>query len=498
MNVSCTNCGKRYVIADEKLVGKKSVRIRCKQCQSLISITVPEAVAEPAPPPAEEPSPWAEERTRAMPAMDTAATWYAMVGGAQIGPLDAHNLTARLQAKEVTLRSFLWKPGMDDWKRASDIPELSPLLAGVTFQASAPPPPPPKREARVATPIESSHAPEPDEPPPPEAQALQPQAQAPQPQAQAQAPQPGPLSDLFSDVSAQTELPAPDATPPGDEDAPAEAAHDEPNAAADPFAQLSGGDDAQAPPIGEATRFFIAQAGVNKRNPPWKIALFIALFIGLPVGLVFLLQSFHIVELPTVTHTDADGTVTQEPFFSPGGMSGLKDILTGDAKRRQEEAARKARERVARAKTPSQAPGEEPPPTPKVQDPDVAAFYQESGTRTVAPRVRKTDGAPAAVDAAGLSAEAVSRVVADKSKAFQLCIDQALHRNPNLAVGNITVVLSVSRSGAVKAASIEPKKHEGADWAQCMMGSARRIVFPASDGETQVELPFKVGVAVVP
>jgi hypothetical protein len=31
-----------------------------------------------------------------------------------------------------------------------------------------------------------------------------------------------------------------------------------------------------------------------------------------------------------------------------------------------------------------------------------------------------------------------------------------------------------------------------------MMGAARRIVFPASDGETQVELPFKVGVSMGP
>ena len=90
------------------------------------------------------------------------------------------------------------------------------------------------------------------------------------------------------------------------------------------------------------------------------------------------------------------------------------------------------------------------------------------------------------------------QAVADKSKAFQTCIDGALRRNPNLAVGSITVVLNVGTSGAVRSAGIEPKKHEVTDWGQCIMSTGKRIVFPGSDAETQVELPFKVGVAVTP
>ena len=37
MNVTCDKCGKRYVISDDKVAGKASVKIRCKQCQNLIS-----------------------------------------------------------------------------------------------------------------------------------------------------------------------------------------------------------------------------------------------------------------------------------------------------------------------------------------------------------------------------------------------------------------------------------------------------------------------------
>lgn len=555
VNVSCNNCGKKYVISDDKVAGKTSVKIRCKQCQSLISVAVSGAAAAAAGPspqaavasrpsraahvassPSSPPttSPWADEQTRAMPAMDTAATWYAMIQGKQTGPLDVRALSEKVTAGEVTLRTYLWKPGMGDWKRASDVPEVSPIFAGVSVGATATGPTQPAPEARrpvtrssasavqrdVAT---ANEVPSPEVAPrraptstqsglrsrpsviePIETPAPQPEPQpAPQPRAKTPAKVDAPLNDLFGDLGGTGETPAP-----SQEHEASGGQEQSQSGQLDPFAQLSGGDDVQAPPIGEATRFFIAQAGVNKRNPPWKIALFVALFVGVPVGLVFLLQSFHIVELPTVTRTNEDGTVTQEPFFSTGGMSGLKDLLTGDAKKKKAEADRLKKEKealaaAAAAKKQQQAQAgtqEEPPPQPKPQDPSLAAFYQDDGKKTVGPKVRKSDqeAAGSTVNSSGLSPEAVAKVVADKSKAFQLCIDNALHRNPNLAVGNITVVLNVGASGAVKSAAIEPKKHEGSDWAQCMMGASRRIVFPASDGETQVELPFKVGVALSP
>ncbi|MEW5743100.1 MAG: GYF domain-containing protein [Myxococcota bacterium] len=545
MNVTCNNCGKKYVISDDKVAGKASVKIRCKQCQSLITVAVATAAgasagpasataavsrpsrshaATPPAPAGPAGSPWADEQTRAMPAMDTSATWYAMVQGAQVGPFDLRALSAKVKAGEVTLRTYLWKPGMADWKRASDVPEVSPVFAGVSVGATATGPTQPSPEARrtgttpavqrdvatanevpspeVATPrprtsttsgVRARPSPQPEPAPQPEPR--------PQPKARPQS-QSEPLNDLFGDLGGTGETPAP-----SQEHATSGATDQPTSGQVDPFAQLSQGDDVQAPPIGEATRFFIAQAGVNKRNPPWKIALFVVAFIGVPVGLVFLLQSFHIVELPTVTRTNEDGTVTQEPFFSPGGMSGLKDLLTGDAKRKKAEAERLRKEKealAAAAAKPKPQPGattpDEPPPQPKPQDPSLAAFYQDDDKKTVGPKVRKSDqeNPSSAVNSSGLSPEAVSKVVADKSKAFQLCIDTALHRNPNLAVGNITVVLNVGASGAVKSASIEPKKHEGSDWAQCMMSASRRIVFPSSDGETQVELPFKVGVAMSP
>ncbi|MBS1148831.1 MAG: hypothetical protein H6Q89_529, partial [Myxococcaceae bacterium] len=140
MNVTCDKCNKRYSIADDKVRGK-SVKIRCKQCQNLISVQgpapVPAGLELGGAPAAVGSSPWEEERTRAMPAMDVTAQWFAMVKGKQLGPFDMKGLEGKVKAGELTLRTYLWKQGMADWKRASDVPEVSSVFAGVSVGATA-------------------------------------------------------------------------------------------------------------------------------------------------------------------------------------------------------------------------------------------------------------------------------------------------------------------------------------------------------------------------
>jgi len=508
VNVTCDKCSKRYVISDDKVAGKTSVKIRCKQCQNLITVPVTGASTGPEPIEQAEQRPSAvaqrspeEEPTSAMPPLETTAQWFAMLGGKQQGPFDLVELQRRVNAGEVTLRTYLWKAGMGDWKRAADVAEVSPVFAGVSVPNAAAAAPARRVPTRERAAVQRDVAVSNEVP-----SANRPTAQN---GSGAVVEQNKPLNDLFGDVSGLNDLPrdakgAPEpAVGSGADEPPAQ----EPQI--DPFAALSQDDGKEAPPPGEATRFFIAQAGVNKRNPPWKIALFVMAFIVGPIALVYVLNTFEIVKLPTVTTTDENGQEVQESFFSAGGVGGLKDLLTGDAKRRKAEAERQRleKEALARAaknqpKVPTTPRNDEPEVVvPKVQDPNLAAFYAEDDRKTRVPKVRgggEENSGGTAVNTSGLTPEAVSKVVADKSKAFQTCIDNALRRTPNMAVGNVTVVLTVGPSGAVKAASVEPKKHEASDWGQCMMSTGKRIVFPGSDAETQVELPFKVGVAVAP
>ncbi|MFO0594806.1 MAG: GYF domain-containing protein [Myxococcaceae bacterium] len=533
MNVSCDKCGKRYVISDDKVAGKSSVKIRCKQCQNLITVAVGGGAAAPAAQPAQaaQPaprssssgivpaprSPWEDEATRAMPPLDASAQWFAMVRGKQEGPWDANALSQKAAAGEITLRTYLWKSGMGDWKRAADLPELSAVFAGTPQRPPSEasmtvrPPPPPRTATKQQHAVQRDVALANELPAP--GLTNRPTAQSGAGAVVAKSSTQAPLNDLFGDVSGLNDLPKDRSKEsPVAESPSAESPQPESNSApVDPFAALSAGDGKEAPPPGEATRFFIAQAGVNKRNPPWKIALAIMAFIGGPIALLYILNTFEIVKLPTVTTTNDKGEEVQESFFSAGGVGGLKDLLTGDAKKRKEEAERQRleKEKLAKAKLvaantgPKKDPKDDEPEVvkPKEQDPSLVDFYGKDDRRQVGPKVRKDpgeEGNSGAVNTSGLSQEAIAKVVADKGKAFQTCIDNALRRQPNLAVGKLEVVLQVGPSGAVKSASLNPKKHEMTEWGQCMMSTGKRIVFPSSDSETEVQLPFTVGVAVAP
>ncbi len=308
--------------------------------------------------------------------------------------------------------------------------------------------------------------------------------------------------------------------------APAQVLSSEPAPAeADPFAKLSevpasAVSDPNKPP-GEVTRYFIAQSGAGKRNPPWKIALFVVAGIGVPVGLLYLLSSFSVVKLE-VTRTNADGEEVKEEFFSGNGISGLKDLMTGEEARRKEAAAKAKAERAAKAAAAAAAAAKEkglgqlggPVGGPldssgrmggsagavAAGDPD---FVGSADPRNIgalrkdaAPKLRGVEtNAPAPSSAGGLPDDAAAKVVAQSQPAFQGCIEQSLRRNPNLKVGKVAVVVQVVKSGVVKSASIEPKKHLATDWGECLVNRARKMVFPpfSGDDEAEVQVPLVVG-----
>jgi hypothetical protein len=572
VNVSCTNCGKRYVLSDDKVAGKSSVKIRCKQCQSLISIDVANAEESGAsnPMPAargsgalamaavQQPtgSPWEEEATKAMPALDMTAQWHAMIGGVQQGPFDVRALMAKVAGGEVTLRTYLWKTGMGDWKRAADVAEVSPIFAGSGAAPSSNPSQPNKPLTRTSQPVARKDIAVANELPSPEvtrprggnvadplpagsqlsaattaAAARQSGAfkvdpaptnpksgafAAPlaevstEPTRPAQAEQP--LNDLFGDLS-NSNL---EHVPSGDSEVhetPSQQSAQAPSGQADidPFAALGEPSAKELPPPGEATKFFIAQAGVNKRNPPWKIALFAISVVALPTAVLFLLSTFNVVQLPKVTRTNEKGEEVQENFFSSEGVGGLRDLLTGDAKKRKEEAALRERERVAAEAAAAAAaararalamnsgggPAVEPDPVNPPTNPGLAsdfALLDDPNKKSRGPKDRNNN--PNAIASSGLKDDVAAKVVSDNIKTFNLCIEEALRRNPNLKVGAITVKLTVGQSGSVTAATIDPAQHQNSDWGGCMTKAARRIVFPASDGETEVQVPLKLGVSM--
>lgn len=550
MNVTCNKCGKRYVIADEKVVGKASVKIRCKQCQNLIQLTpvatafaqsISTATASPVLTATAsstvaltgtntERSPWDDEATRAMPAPNLTSQWFAMIAGKQEGPFDLRGLGQKAGVGEVTLRTYLWKPGMDNWRRAADVPDVSAVFAaapGVSSGASATATglmqasPGTQRPSRGSAGRDVAVANE--RPSGVEFATSSQIISAPaglEPAARAHADQTAtasgvshtqaPLNELFNDVHGSANSNATSSSREGtplsgelDDEEPTKGEYD-------PFAALGEVKEGEAPPPGEATKFFIAQAGVNRRNPPWKIALFVLGGIGGPLVALYLLSTLHVI--PQVTVVREDGQEVRENFFSSTGIGGLKDMLTGEKARKTAEAEEKRRVQLrkaalAAAATTEKPAGEKKPDKgelvagvtgPKPGQPDMAALFKDDQKKMNAPKNRDDPSALAAdtTGGSGLSADAAAKVVNNSRKSFEGCIEAALRRSPNLAVGNITVNLTVGASGAVKAAGIEPAKWQGSDWAQCMITAGKRIVFPSSDGDSEVQVPLKVGVTM--
>ena len=71
------------------------------------------------------------------PPPPTAAAFHILVNNAQQGPFDMNALAQKVQSGELTRDTFVWKPGMAQWEKASACAELTPLFDTV------PPPPPP-------------------------------------------------------------------------------------------------------------------------------------------------------------------------------------------------------------------------------------------------------------------------------------------------------------------------------------------------------------------
>ena len=267
--------------------------------------------------------------------------------------------------------------------------------------------------------------------------------------------------------------------------------------------------DPNAPP-GELTRHFIAQSGANKRNPPWKIALFIAGGIGLPVGALFMVSTLGIGK---VTVMNEKGEEIEQPFFSAEGVSGLGDLLSGKASERQkakaEAAARKkAAEELASAPRPHHSGLDSErrggsvgtAETANVPGGSLGGFYAGTERKDAAPKVKGGDPTDqvAKEHAGGLDEGEAAKIVGQSQAAFQSCIEAALRRNPNMKVGKISMTVTVGPSGIVKGASIAPKQHDSSDWGTCLKERARRMVFPKfpGDTETDLEVPLVVGVSL--
>jgi predicted Zn finger-like uncharacterized protein len=613
---SCDKCSARFNIADEKVRGR-IVAVKCSKCGNRItvngkSLVLQEEVVEErtrvasltdmeairanlesvAPAPAPKP---AAPRSVISTADAIADGWHAIIDRQQLGPLSGAEIKSHITQGKLTSRTYVWRDGQGDWKRAADIPALATALAP---KPVAPAParrtgsfqPVPKNgahatvePARPAQPIQQPARPQPvqaiqqpaeeeerptiarsdpdiaalqalsqqldegneptgglDEPSAPRGRASQadpnqfppaddysPSASTseglslPQMEAQAQAPQvndvaTGPeqiapqaadnkdLNSLLFD-DAQDMLPTQVGKPidlaselAGDLDG---KAFPPPGGEGDPFHQLPDSPHISKPnEIGEQTRFFMNKAGVNRRNPPWKIALFIVLLFGLLVAALYGLSLFNVGFLQVPVVVDEQGQEVKASVFTQEGFKSLRDSLMGKPK----------------PKPPPKTPSPKPPPKiePKKTDDgplvvkpnidmgstmtpeqrkqmeEIAKGLGEKNTPKVDPRMLE-DKLHTVDGKAGLDEKAIAEGFQKNLSAFKGCIENELKRNPQFKGGKVNITFTIAPSGTVIKAAIDKPDVDKSDLGGCLKEKAKRMVFPRFEGEAfEVESPL--------
>lgn len=295
--------------------------------------------------------------------------------------------------------------------------------------------------------------------------------------------------DLFSDL----DLPDKNEPPP-DSESPLVATGEN----TDPLASVRGSKPDGKKPV-EDTRYFMKKSGVTRRNPAWKVALFIMLPILLIVGGAFALDTLNVV--PKVKVVDAQGkTVEKSWLFSGEGRSELKDRLLGKKTPAPVPTPAPAPTPAPTDKKPAQAPtpkpeggaAEEKPETGKSAE-ELQQLLGDGSKADVAPTVRK-DTEVAAKDAAGTGGPAqedVMKVVEKAQGGFQGCVETELRKNPKFKGGKVTLVTTVGTSGVVKDSKLDRKELDAAPVGDCIKKNAKRMVFPKftlDDGTEEIEL----------
>jgi predicted Zn finger-like uncharacterized protein len=117
MKIVCEACQAKYSISDDKVRGK-AFKIRCKKCSHIIVVRSGDGSSSaqlPVQPPA----------SGGGAAGASENNWHIVVDGEQVGPLSVSDIRARLSRGEINGDSFIWREGMADWLKISNVPDFA-------------------------------------------------------------------------------------------------------------------------------------------------------------------------------------------------------------------------------------------------------------------------------------------------------------------------------------------------------------------------------------
>ena len=456
MRFVCESCQTRYVVPDDRLLGR-TLKVRCKKCGNLILIKG-QAETQAARPAAEAAPSIGDPREQRQGAAASSVApsdekrdeehpeWHVILPGGQIGPLPLSALIQKMVSGEMPARAYVWRDGMSDWKRAEQVPEVARWLPAL--RPSSPAPSPASRTPAPARSVESS----------------------------------APLSGSASTSTKRS----------------------------DPLAGVASSAEFASAKPGELTKFFITQAHVTRGRSVWAVGAFglgtAVLLVGGLLGLAELG-----VPVPLVPHESGS---KPKIFAGSQGDSHVRDLLYGHPKSQAAQGGSAAQRSGAQGQA-EQAAGQGQGPLAKRAEQHVdqlgqsdkdqlSRLYASQDLSTL--KLKPAQGALPVLDRpdAPLTSEQVSRTVAKFQSGYTRCIDAELKRNPNFQGGKIRIVTTIMSSGLVRQAQIVSDDQRlqrsvgGGPLGGCLSEQTRRMVFPNFQGDPfDAEIPLVLSSAAL-
>lgn len=183
MKFVCEQCGSKYAISDQK-VANKTLKIKCKKCDNIITVRDPrKRVSKPPPQDLESKSPDSESllrpsspppaRKKKLPPLEnrqipplapaspskpgddsdtvedgklpgaaadgeiSESCWFVGMDNVPRGPVSAVKIRSLKRAGKIDGESLVWKEGMTDWTPLAEVEELSELLGRIEEMSAA-------------------------------------------------------------------------------------------------------------------------------------------------------------------------------------------------------------------------------------------------------------------------------------------------------------------------------------------------------------------------
>ncbi len=433
--------------------------------------------------------------------------WFVLISGKQEGPLTGNQVRGMLEQQKIDQRTYAWREGMGDWLRLAGVDEFADALDG-------------DADWRVVKPVaKAKPAPQKvDQPPafgtpgmeePTAVVSMSDGGAAGHFQDKTENAFDASTADPFSQQTEERLRPSAGQlhddeftddkfTDDGSTDIQSDG--DFGSAQSPAFGGYETSDGYQDAPPGEATRVFMATAGIFKRRRQQRMAaiiggastlLLIFVVAGDISGLYEIPGMGLMYDMTGIQDTNVDRAIVRtekklaKSDLSPEEKAALRDKLLGltTTQKKVGPTKKKSKKKVAVA-DPSGGIGIDDRKGSLSKDEKNMAFdiFNDDRKKSRTPQLKKVTQLQTPNLPDGLTQDSIFKVINDNTRSMSLCISQSMKAGEKLT-GKMEVEMSIMATGRVSSASIETARFKSSTIGQCTVKTVKRWKFPRFNGE---------------